>query len=70
MEKVTKPVVHYRRDLYHHIRVGESALVYPIDHPDSERVSNTGIAQTTEVLAYSSVTGIFETKNTLYKPEK
>jgi hypothetical protein len=67
---MTKPVVKYRRNLFHHIRVGEPALVYPIDHPDNERVSNTGIVQTSLVLSYESALGRFETENTKYIPEK
>lgn len=63
-----KPIVHYRTyETY--IRVGLSAYVYPVDHYATDRVSNESIAITSVVLSYDKDTGIFETLNTIYKPE-
>jgi hypothetical protein len=64
----TKKIVHYDRNKEVFIQVGHSAFVTPIDHPDSERVTNTYTAQTSRVVNYDEATGEFETMNTLYKP--
>lgn len=64
---MTKKTVHYS-PVESHIVVGQSAFVYPIDHPNSELVSNTELAITTTVLNYDSSTGVFETRNTIYVP--
>jgi len=63
-----KPTVFYDSTKYNWIKVGHGAIVCPINHPDTEHVSNQSFARTTEVLTYSPETGEFETKNTLYKP--
>lgn len=60
-----KKVVHYSRLDY--IQVGESADVVPVDHT-SCLVDNGRVAYTTIVESYDPVTGVFETKNTIYKP--
>lgn len=66
---MNKPIVHYKRssDNYHYIKVGQSALVVPVDHP-SPNVSNEDIVHTSTVISYDEQTGEFETKNTIYKP--
>jgi hypothetical protein len=64
----TKKIVHYDRNKEIFIQVGYSAFVTPIDHPDSEHVSNHRTAQTSRVVSYDEATGEFETTNTLYKP--
>lgn len=46
---------------------GQSALLYPIDHPDT-RVSNTTSAITSKVVSYDEATGVLETQNTIYVP--
>lgn len=68
MQNTTKKIVHYNAQKPVYIRVGTSAFVTPIDHPDSERVSNTRPVQTSKVLSFDISTGEFETMNTLYKP--
>lgn len=70
MTEEKKPVVQYRVTPFQHIVVGDGAVVVPVDHPDTERVTNGLAALTSEVLAYDPETGEFETKNTKYVVEK
>ncbi len=65
-----KQVVHYRPTENDFIKVGHGAFVMPIDHPDSERVSNLRYVITSRVVAYDRDSDEFETLNTLYKPVK
>ena len=62
-----KQVVRYSGLLFTPI-VGQSATVYPVDHPDMERVTNGQMAYTSSVVSYDETTGQFETQNTLYVP--
>jgi hypothetical protein len=65
----TKPIVRYS----HFIRppvVGESCVLYPLDHPDVYRVSNTTWAMTSPVVSFDADSGVIETQNTLYHPEE
>ena len=62
-----KPTVQYDPTLFHSILLGNSALVYPLDHT-SPYVSNTKLVKTSKVVFYNETTGEFETLNTLYKP--
>lgn len=48
--------------------IGNRALVTPVDHPDTENVTNGKPALTTAVVSYDEVTEQFETHNTLYVP--
>ncbi len=64
-----KPIVHYRPNVADYIRVGEAASVCTTDHW-SYLVSNKGVVHTSKVLHYDNVTGVFETLNTVYKPEE
>jgi hypothetical protein len=50
------------------VQVGHHAWVVPTNHP-SDLVSNHNTARTSEVLSFDKNTGIFETKNTIYKPK-
>lgn len=61
-----KPVVNYDKTRSHYIREGYSALVYPLNHPDVENVSNNKEACTSAVKQYDPLTGVFETENTMY----
>ena len=50
--------------------LGKRAMLFPIDHPDSERVSNTKHVITSEVLdkeVYCCRIIALETQNTIYK---
>lgn len=64
----TKKIVHYNRNEETFIKVGLSAFITPIDHPDTDNVTNTMVARTSRVITYDASTGEFETVNTLYKP--
>jgi len=63
-----KKVVHYQKTKYDSIHVGCSATVFPIDHPDEERVSNATYITTSTVIKHDKASGIFETLNTVYHP--
>jgi hypothetical protein len=63
-----KLVVYEKRPGIDFIAVGGSAYIVPVDHPDTVRVTNGHVAQTTYVEWYNDETGVFETKNTRYVP--
>lgn len=65
---MSKKIVHY----YHASprTIGKRAAVYPVDHPDTENVSNEQLAWTSSVVADNPETGVFETLNTIYKPQE
>lgn len=68
---MTKPVVRYKAPGYVP-KVGGSALVLPVDHPNhlpGHQISNTVPVRTSAVIAHDVETGVFETVNTIYKPE-
>jgi hypothetical protein len=44
------------------------ACVTPVDHPDTLNVTNGQKATTSEVISRNDVTGVFETRNTIYVP--
>lgn len=62
-----KPIVKYKASEPHHIVLGGSACVFPINHPNPHgMVSNTKQIYTSTVLSYDRSTGDFETLNTRY----
>lgn len=68
-ERELKPSVRCKRSVAP-IVCGQSAFVYPIDHPNTEKVSNKGLVQTSTVVEVTRnkaghLTG-FETLNTKY----
>jgi hypothetical protein len=63
-----KPVVRYDTFLPFKIVAGESALVFPVDHP-SPLVSNGKFITTSRVMYHNKTTGVFETQNTRYIPD-
>lgn len=65
---MSKKVVHYHANSLGHVNVGHSAILAPVDHPDTDRVSNTTFSVTSPVVRYDSGTGEVETVNTIYKP--
>lgn len=66
-----KKVVRYIEDSLHLFGgVGYPAALKPINHPDSEHVSNTTYVLTSLVVAYDSESGQVETLNTMYVPER
>lgn len=68
VENINKPIVFYKGNENPYIVVGGRGFVFPINHP-SELVSNTSWIQTSPVLSYDRLTGVFETENTIYKPQ-
>ena len=50
-----------------YIELGYSAMILPLDHPDGVRVSNGYPARTSVVREIGS-RGVYQTKNTVYKP--
>lgn len=64
----TKKVVHYADVSHDAMQVGYRTWVWPVDHPDTERVSNQTVALTSEIVAVHG-NGVFETLNTIYKPQ-
>lgn len=65
---MNKQQVHYHRNKFKHIVLGHSAIVFPIDHPDTEQVSNAREVVTSRVIKIFP-DGSFETLNTMYKPK-
>lgn len=60
-----KKVVHYT-GTYKVLDNGR-AVVHPVDHPDTARVSNRREAMTSLVV-HIGEDGVFETQNTIYRP--
>lgn len=48
--------------------VGNQAILTPVDHPDGENVSNYRPAMTSSIVRHDTVTGVIETKYTVYQP--
>lgn len=63
----TKKVVHYSYVSQDAMVVGYRTWVWPVDHP-SELVSNKQVALTSPIVAVHG-NGVFETMNTIYKPQ-
>lgn len=61
-------IVHYKANVMAYIKVGEPAIVYPVDHPDSLNVSNKTEVITSLVQALDVATGVFVTQNSCYVP--
>lgn len=64
---MTKPTVRFK-DLKTKPQIGKSMVCFPLDHPASDRVSNTKLIITSPVVALTD--DGFETLNTIYKEEK
>jgi hypothetical protein len=65
-----KKIVHYVGKPIFYGEMEHGAFIYPMDHPDTENVSNMKQARTSSVLSYDPVTGRMETLNTVYMPIK
>jgi hypothetical protein len=61
-------IVHYDKSRGLAFTTDKRAMVYPIDHPDTYRVSNTTIVTTSEVAMHDPASGVFLTRNSLYIP--
>ena len=66
--RASKPVVRYRECMENQVYKGNCAIIMPIDHP-SDDVSNSGMPAITSRIIQSYDDGVFETENTIYKPE-
>lgn len=62
-----KPIVHFKPSTLHNPKLGLSTYVFPIDHPDSTMVSNTGLVRTSPIVSIGPGDE-FETENTRYRP--
>lgn len=49
---------------------GRCVCLTPIDHPDSENVSNTRPVLTSPLVLWDKTTGVIETLNTVYVPDE
>lgn len=65
-----KKVVHYRGGKATDVQIGMPTILNPVDHPDTENVSNLKPVITTAVVAWNKETGRVETRNTIYIPEE
>lgn len=63
---MVKQKVRYRA--LHYCKVGERALVEPVNHPNYRAVRSLVPSMTSEVLKFEESTGCFETRNTVYEP--
>lgn len=69
-KKKEKKIVHYKNDRNHstfNVKVGHCAIVFPIDHPDVELVSNRKPVLTSPIVRVGPW-GEFETQNSIYRP--
>lgn len=67
---MSKKVVHYDADRGVMEGPSDGMILYPIDHPDSERVSNRKGVLTSPVLSFNEESGVIETANTIYHPNR
>lgn len=51
------------------IKVGQRACIWPLDHPNKERVSNETWALTSRIVEILDQAGVFRTEHSLYLPE-
>ena len=56
----------YKRGVMQHPSGG--VILWPLDHPNSESVSNESYVLTSNVLHFDENTAIIETLNTIYEP--
>ena len=65
-----RPMVYFRADKPHRIQVGCAAFCYPLNHPDTDRVTGDGETpvHTSPVVAVNHLSGEFWTSNTHYVP--
>jgi len=62
-----KSIVNYVPSEDNYIKLGERAVVFPIDHT-SRLVSNNKFVLTSPVVGFDPINGGFETINTIYRP--
>ena len=62
-----KDIAYYDKSKYYKVEVGAYAIIYPLGH---KNVANGSVAKTSRVVSYDEVSGVFETKNTMYVPKE
>lgn len=65
---MAKRIVHYHTD-FPPVELGDRAYLWPIDHDDLERVSNTMPATTSKVVSWDKIRGVIETEFSIYYPK-
>jgi hypothetical protein len=65
---LSKKIVHYDDKMLVQEIYGNRVVLYPVDHPDTIRVTNTTSALTSPIVLWDKDTGVIETQNTIYKP--
>jgi hypothetical protein len=63
-----KKIVHYDKSKGVH-PIMNRVVLFPVDHPYSERVSNTMEVITSNVISWDEENGRIETMNTVYIPK-
>lgn len=66
--RVTKRIAIYNAEMITIIKVGRSALVFPLAHPDNQ-LTLTKHVMTSPVVFHDRESGVFETENTIYYPK-
>jgi hypothetical protein len=61
-----KRKVLYKINKSNYIKEGDTATVFTLNHPNC---TNTRTIRTSVVEKYNRITGVFETKNTVYEPQ-
>jgi hypothetical protein len=65
---MSKQVVHYKgKPSFFTTGIGTRALVFPINHPDPTRVTNTRQVLTSPLIGEVKEDGSFETENSIYQ---
>lgn len=63
---MNKPIVHY--DYHKPLTFDlDFAWLTPLDHPDTR--NNNKEVNTSRIVSYDEITGVLETKNSIYKPK-
>lgn len=58
----------YHPNKYERIIVGESAIIFGVNHPDKVNCPTGLMVYTSRVVSFDEITGVFETENTTYSP--
>lgn len=70
LRTITKKVVRYKKGTLSVSENRKFAMLFPINHPDRSRVSNTKFIITSRPVRFDESAEILETENTLYVPFK
>lgn len=67
---MSKKIVHYDADRGVMEGPSNGMILYPVDHPDSDHVSNRTAVLTSPVVSFDEESGVIETTNTIYHPNR